>query len=209
MKLLGKILVKLLGALLSLAGLVLVPLLITLYVRYGGGDDFPDRTGEPLMRAAQVLEQVAALPTPPGNIAVSAGGRAVVIDPSLDPRVYIEAAEKRGWMIVASLDTHVHADHLSRARLIEKLTGAPVALPETTRVSFPYQAVRDSDALPLSASVALTATRDECSGHATRSGAPVRGLAARPSRASHAGDCLETSPHGTAVASRAAAGAGV
>jgi glyoxylase-like metal-dependent hydrolase (beta-lactamase superfamily II)/rhodanese-related sulfurtransferase len=90
---------------------------------------------------------------------VSAGNRAVVIDPSLDPKVYIDAAGKRGWTIVASLDTHVHADHLSRARLIEKQTGAPVALPETTRVSFPYQAVRDSDALPLTENVALTAMR--------------------------------------------------
>jgi glyoxylase-like metal-dependent hydrolase (beta-lactamase superfamily II)/rhodanese-related sulfurtransferase len=61
---------------------------------------------------------------------VSAGGRAVVIDPSIDAKVYIDAAAKRGWTIVASLDTHVHADHLSRARQIEKLTGAPVALPE-------------------------------------------------------------------------------
>ncbi|MDZ4805351.1 MAG: MBL fold metallo-hydrolase [Candidatus Eisenbacteria bacterium] len=90
---------------------------------------------------------------------VAAGGRAVVIDPSLDPKVYLEAAAKRGWKIAASLDTHVHADHLSRARAIEKLTGAPVALPETTRVSYPHQAVRDSDALPLSSAVALTAMR--------------------------------------------------
>lgn len=90
---------------------------------------------------------------------VAAGGRAVVIDPSLEAKVYIEAATKRGWKIAASLDTHVHADHLSRARAIEKLTGAPIALPETTRVTYPHQAVRDSDALPLSAQVALTAMR--------------------------------------------------
>ena len=72
-----RIIGKLMGALLSLTGLILVPLLITLYVRYGGGGDFPDRTGTPQLRAT-VLETVASLPSPAGNIAVSAGGRVFV-----------------------------------------------------------------------------------------------------------------------------------
>jgi glyoxylase-like metal-dependent hydrolase (beta-lactamase superfamily II)/rhodanese-related sulfurtransferase len=89
---------------------------------------------------------------------VASEGRAVVIDPSLDPAVYIDEAKRREWTIIASLDTHVHADHLSRARLLETLTGAPVCLPETTRVSYPYQAVRDSDAIAVG-KVKLSAMR--------------------------------------------------
>lgn len=55
------------GALLALTAMALKG-------RYGGGDEFPDRTSSPLFEASQ-LEKVADLPTPPGNIAVSASGR--------------------------------------------------------------------------------------------------------------------------------------
>ena len=68
------ILIRLLGALLSLTGLLMLVLGITLWVRYGGGAAFPDRSGTPRLPAS-VLEVVADLPTPPGNIAVSASGR--------------------------------------------------------------------------------------------------------------------------------------
>lgn len=53
-------------------------LLLALKLRYGGGHtDFPDRTGTPALPAS-ALEVVAELPTPPGNIAVSADGRVFV-----------------------------------------------------------------------------------------------------------------------------------
>lgn len=63
----------------ALVLLVLVAaLLLVLKLRYGGGrTDFPDRSGTPLLPAS-ALEVVAELPTPPGNIAVSADGRVFV-----------------------------------------------------------------------------------------------------------------------------------
>jgi sugar lactone lactonase YvrE len=42
--------------------------------RYGGGEDFPDRSGAPAL-GADALELVADLPHPPGNITVSRDGR--------------------------------------------------------------------------------------------------------------------------------------
>ena len=42
--------------------------------RYGGGAEFPDRSGVPVL-GADALELVAELPHPPGNITVSASGR--------------------------------------------------------------------------------------------------------------------------------------
>ena len=89
---------------------------------------------------------------------IGSGGQAVVIDPSLDPSVYEGAAAANGWKIVATLDTHIHADHLSRARRISSDTGSQVRLPETTRASFPYQPLRDSEAVRVG-NVELTVMR--------------------------------------------------
>jgi sugar lactone lactonase YvrE len=60
----------------SLAILVAIPLLVAglIRVRYGGGEQFPDRTGEPVLDGG-ALELVAQLDLPPGNIAVNADGR--------------------------------------------------------------------------------------------------------------------------------------
>lgn len=55
-------------------GLIAVALAITLRVIYGGGEAFPDRSGEPTL-PADALEVVADLPLPPGNISVSEEGR--------------------------------------------------------------------------------------------------------------------------------------
>lgn len=76
---------------------------------------------------------------------IGSAGEAVVIDPALDPRVYADLAQREGWRIRAVLDTHVHADHLSRARALAALTGATLHLPVTHRVTFAYVPLRDGD----------------------------------------------------------------
>ncbi len=58
---------------LGLLGLIALAIL-GLWLRYGGGERFEDRTGEPRL-AASALEVVADLDLPPGNIAVSPEGR--------------------------------------------------------------------------------------------------------------------------------------
>jgi glyoxylase-like metal-dependent hydrolase (beta-lactamase superfamily II)/rhodanese-related sulfurtransferase len=89
---------------------------------------------------------------------ISSDGEAAVIDASLDPQVYLEFAEARGWKIKRVVETHVHADHLSRSRLLAQESASELHLPEQDRVLFPFTAVRDGDAIPIG-SVILEALR--------------------------------------------------
>lgn len=79
------------------------------------------------------------------------GEEAAVVDASLPPAVYQRLAAERGWAITRVLDTHVHADHLSRSRQLAEATGAELCLPEQDRVAFPFAPVRDGDGLAVGA----------------------------------------------------------
>lgn len=80
---------------------------------------------------------------------IGSGNEAAVIDPALDPAVYQQLAHAAGWTITAVLDTHIHADHLSRARLLAEAAGATLFLPAQDRARFPFQPLRDGDTLPI------------------------------------------------------------
>jgi glyoxylase-like metal-dependent hydrolase (beta-lactamase superfamily II) len=60
--------------------------------------------------------------------------------------VYLWLAEARGWRITHVLDTHVHADHLSRSRRLAELVGATLHMPEGAPVSYPFYALGNGDA---------------------------------------------------------------
>src|SRR3989454_666601 len=76
---------------------------------------------------------------------IGSHGDAAVIDASLDPHVYQRAADTNGWHIRTVLETHIHADHLSRARALAANTCARLCLPTTDRVSFQYEPLNDGD----------------------------------------------------------------
>jgi glyoxylase-like metal-dependent hydrolase (beta-lactamase superfamily II) len=62
--------------------------------------------------------------------------------------VYLWLAEGRGWRITHALDTHVHADHLSRSKRLAELVGAmTLHMPEGVPVSYPFSALGDGDVL--------------------------------------------------------------
>ncbi len=79
-------------------------------------------------------------------------GKAVVIDAALEPEVYLKIVDDRGWKITGVLETHIHADHLSRSRRLAEQAGeVPLYLPEQDRVSFAFTPVRDKDVLEVGA----------------------------------------------------------
>jgi glyoxylase-like metal-dependent hydrolase (beta-lactamase superfamily II)/rhodanese-related sulfurtransferase len=80
---------------------------------------------------------------------VGSDGAAAVIDPSLPVDVYIHLAHQRGWTIRHVLETHIHADHLSRARELATQTGATLYLPVQQRARFPFIAVAEGDRIQI------------------------------------------------------------
>lgn len=83
---------------------------------------------------------------------LGADSQAAVIDPSVAPDVYANLAQKHGWRIRHVIDTHVHADHLTRAAQLVQRTGATLHLPEQKRVSYAFHALKDGDTLSIGGS---------------------------------------------------------
>jgi glyoxylase-like metal-dependent hydrolase (beta-lactamase superfamily II)/rhodanese-related sulfurtransferase len=76
---------------------------------------------------------------------IGSDAEAAVVDPGVDPAVYEKLAQQHGWRIAAVIDTHVHADHVSRAHELAARTGARLYIPEQQRVTRPFTPVRDGD----------------------------------------------------------------
>lgn len=80
---------------------------------------------------------------------IGTAGVAAVIDPSLPPEVYLGLAEEHGWRIASVFDTHIHADHLSRARALAEQSGATLLLPQQNRVRYPHTPVQDGQVISI------------------------------------------------------------
>lgn len=76
--------------------------------------------------------------------------RLAVVDPHVElVDRYLEAAERVGSPIVAVLETHVQADHLSGLPALVTETGATAYLPAGSGVTFPHAALEDGDFVDL------------------------------------------------------------
>lgn len=82
---------------------------------------------------------------------IGSHGDAAVVDPSVGAEVYVAIAREAGWRIRHVIDTHVHADHLSRARSLATATGATLWLPDQRRVRFAFSALHDGTTIALGA----------------------------------------------------------
>jgi glyoxylase-like metal-dependent hydrolase (beta-lactamase superfamily II)/rhodanese-related sulfurtransferase len=87
---------------------------------------------------------------------VGSDEQATVIDPSVSIDVYLALAREKGWSIGSVLETHVHADHVSRARELAQRAGATLLLPQQDRVTFAFTPLADGDLVSIG-KVSLTA----------------------------------------------------
>jgi glyoxylase-like metal-dependent hydrolase (beta-lactamase superfamily II) len=77
-------------------------------------------------------------------------GKFAVVDPHVDlVDEYVALAESQGAPIVAVLDTHLQADHVSGLPELVACTGATAYLPEGAGVEFEHHALRDGEVVKL------------------------------------------------------------
>ncbi len=76
---------------------------------------------------------------------VGSNNEAVVIDASLDPAVYQNLAKENGWKIRYVMDTHIHADYISRTRELSKASGAVHVMIDKANVDYTFSPVKDGD----------------------------------------------------------------
>ncbi|MCH8259703.1 MAG: MBL fold metallo-hydrolase [Planctomycetes bacterium] len=80
---------------------------------------------------------------------LGSAGAAVVVDPSLGIEVYQDIAQREGLTITTVVETHVHADHFSRARALCEAVGADLLIPRNQRVTFDYTPVEHGQTIEI------------------------------------------------------------
>lgn len=96
---------------------------------------------------------------------VGAGDTAFVVDPSTDVDRYEQVATARGWTISKVFDTHLHADHLSGARLLARHTGAALHLNPADTFHFDFEPLCDGDEFALPGGTAFGVSVLHTPGH--------------------------------------------
>ena len=76
---------------------------------------------------------------------VGSGNEFILVDPLIDVERFTKSAQLGDGKIVGVIDTHVHADHLSGSREIQKLTGCTLYMNETSPVKFPFAPLREKE----------------------------------------------------------------
>ena len=76
-------------------------------------------------------------------------GKAFVIDPKNEVDTYIKMAGSLTLKIEGIIETHIHADHISGAKKLQRFTGAPIYMFEDAKVEFGFFPLKEGDALKI------------------------------------------------------------
>ena len=82
-------------------------------------------------------------------IASRQSNQAAVVDPSIEVAQYEAVLRDREFRLAFVIDTHVHADHVSGARLLVERHGGNLRLHESADVVYPFHALHDGEDLEL------------------------------------------------------------
>jgi glyoxylase-like metal-dependent hydrolase (beta-lactamase superfamily II)/rhodanese-related sulfurtransferase len=80
---------------------------------------------------------------------VVSGEDAIIIDASLPREVYEDKVRQEKLSIKYVLETHIHADHLSRSKEIAAHFNAPLFLPALSKVKFDFNAFDETTSFPV------------------------------------------------------------
>jgi glyoxylase-like metal-dependent hydrolase (beta-lactamase superfamily II)/rhodanese-related sulfurtransferase len=82
---------------------------------------------------------------------ISSNGEAIIIDASLPVEVYKELVHQHGLTVKIVIETHIHADHLSRSKQVADLFNVPLFLPAPNKVQFPYKPITEDTSFKVGA----------------------------------------------------------
>jgi glyoxylase-like metal-dependent hydrolase (beta-lactamase superfamily II) len=80
---------------------------------------------------------------------ISSRGSAIIIDPSLEVVEFEKILKERDLQLKYVFETHIHADHLSRAKLLAEKYNAELLLPDKSKVLFSFTPLKDGDVIKL------------------------------------------------------------
>ena len=75
---------------------------------------------------------------------IASNKEAIVVDASLPIENYLAILQKEGLVLKYVIETHIHADHLSRSKQLAESTNATLHLPIPNKVNFRFEPINDT-----------------------------------------------------------------
>lgn len=97
------------------------------------------------MNAAVQTRQMIAEGSGCCSYLIGFGKEFILVDPLIDVERLMTPVQSQGGEILGVIDTHVHADHISGSREIQKLTGCSVYMYESSPVKFPFTHLEEKE----------------------------------------------------------------
>lgn len=72
---------------------------------------------------------------------LSSNNEAIIVDASLPSAVYVQLIQQYNLTVKYVIETHIHADHLSRSKEVAAHFQAPLFLPFPNKVQFPFNSI--------------------------------------------------------------------